>query len=153
MQMGISRRRPGFTMIEALVVITLMGIAVLIAMPAIGRSVAKTRVQRASAAMATDLKTAFAISAQQRRPLRVIVGETERVFSVKSRTGDTTYLQTYYDGSTDLVLGQISAEPDTLLIYPSGLASGSITVNMQTTAANRRAITASRTGLVRISQP
>jgi prepilin-type N-terminal cleavage/methylation domain-containing protein len=153
MDIGNFPRRPGFTMIEALVVITMMGITMLVTLPAVGRSVAQTRVQRASAAVATDLKTAFAISAQQRRPVRVIVGESERAVRIKSRTGDTTFLASHYDGRSDLLLRQMTSAPDTLLIFPSGLASGSIVVTIETTPANRRVITASRTGLVRITKP
>lgn len=153
MQTPGTARRCGFTMIEALVVITIIGIAVLVMLPAIGRGIAKTRVQRASAAMASDLRTAFAISAQQRRPVRIVVDQAGRVFRVRSRTGDTTYLETHYDGSSDLVVRELTAVPASLVVFPSGLAAGGITVTMQTTPANRRQVTANRAGQVRITQP
>lgn len=142
----------GFTLIELLVVIAMIGIVVLTAMPAIGKTIARTRVQRASAVMASDLKTAFAMSAQQRRPVRVVLDEGERVFRIKSRTGDTTFLATWYDGSSDLVVGELTAEPDTLVIYPGGLAGGGMTVTM-VTPGNTREIVANRAGQVRITQP
>lgn len=149
----LSARRRGFTMIELIVAITLMGMAALIAMPAIGRSIAATRVQRASAVMATDLRTAFAMSAQQRRPVRIAIDEGARVFRIQNRRGDTTYLTTWYDGTSDLVLRQLTAQPASLVIFPGGLAAGGIVVDMQTTPGNQRRITANRAGQVRITQP
>ena len=153
MHMPMTGRRCGFTMIEVLVVITLIGIVLLMAMPAVGRSIAMTRVQRASAVMATDLKTAFAISAQQRRPVRVSIDETERVFRIQNRRADTTFLETRYDGTSEVALRELSATPTVLLIFPGGLAAGGISVTMETTPGNRRQITANRAGQVRITQP
>jgi type II secretion system protein H len=146
-------RRPGFTMIEALVVLTLIGIAATLALPAVGRTMATTRVQRASAVMATELKTAFALSAQQRRPILISVDGAARTFRVQSRDGAVTYLRTAYDGSSDLVLTQLSAEPASLVIFPSGLASGGMEITMQTTPTEVRVIRTTRAGQVRISQP
>lgn len=153
MQTRPEPRRRGFTVIEALVVMSIIGILTAIAFPAIGKSIAATRVQRASAVLATELKTAFALSAQQRRPVVVTVDSDQRTFRVQSRDHALTYLETAYDGSSDLVLAQLAAEPDSLLIFPGGLAAGSIAVTMQTTPQQRRLITATRAGQVRITVP
>lgn len=153
MNLRLRTRRAGFTLIEAIVVITLIGIAATFAIPAVGRSVAKTRVQRASATVATDIRTAFAIAARQRRPVRISVDEDAKVFRVQSRAGDTTYVETWYDGSTDLVLRELDADPPNLVVFPGGLAAGGMTVVIRTTPENQRTITANRAGQVRITQP
>jgi len=153
MELSNSTRRGGFTVIEALVVIAIIGITAMFALPAVGRTVANTRVQRASTVIATDIRTAFSIAAQQRRPVRIVIDEGQRVFRIQNRQADTTYLETWYDGSTDLVVRQLSAQPDSMLIFPSGLAAGGMVVNMETTPANQRVVTANRAGQVRITQP
>jgi len=153
MQTRFGSRRRGFTVIEVLVVMTVIGIASLVALPAIGRSMAATRVQRASTVMANELKTAFAISAQQRRPVLVSLDAGTRTFRVQSRDGSVTFMQTAYDVTSELPLSVLSAEPESLVIFPSGLAAGPIEVFMQTSPNNRRLIRATRAGQVRISVP
>jgi hypothetical protein len=83
----------------------------------------------------------------------VSVDEDERTFRIQSRGGDTTYLETRYDGTSELVLRSLTAEPDQLLIYPSGLAAGGMVLVMETTPGNRRQVSANRAGQVRITQP
>ena len=50
------RRRPGFSMLELLIVLLILGIAGATALPAIGRMMTGTKVNRTAAVLAVDLQ-------------------------------------------------------------------------------------------------
>ena len=61
----------GFSLIEVLVVVVILGIMAGIAGPAMSVMVRHNRVNRATMVITSDLQNAFAVAARQREPVRI----------------------------------------------------------------------------------
>ena len=63
--------RIGFSMVELIAILSIIGILAAIGAPAISRIIRHNRVNRAATVIASDLQNAFAVAARQREPVRI----------------------------------------------------------------------------------
>jgi len=159
MQTHPSSRRRGFTMLELLVTVTLIGV---ISMMAFGRTssmMTQWRVARAAQAYAEELQAAFAIVGRDRKPVRVILVKTntttiKRVeLQITNRDGSVVYRTRNLgpESAYRLDLGDISSSKgtDPLVIFPPGLAADTLTVTFTRQGKFRR-VRLLRGGLVQV---
>lgn len=146
-----SRNRPGFSLLELLVVMAVVTIAASVVMPTIGKSLAQSRLTRAAGLMAIDLQVAHSMAARQRTPVRISIDSTHRIFRVRDfTTPSRIFLERYYAGDdNNLAVGRMIVSDTSLVVYPSGLAAGDLQVDFRTGSHARR-VTLSRAGQVRV---
>ncbi|MEO5511844.1 MAG: prepilin-type N-terminal cleavage/methylation domain-containing protein [Longimicrobiales bacterium] len=145
--------RQGFTLIELLVSVIIIGIVVAMVAPQVGKSMSATRVNRASSVIAADIQRAFSLAAQKRSPVRISVDTAGKTMYLWNRARDTIYVKKIYDSKSDIGLTRLEASDTTIVIFPNGLASGAFNITVNATAANRRRISATRAGQIRITTP
>lgn len=110
------RNRAGFTLIEMLIVIVVMGLAMMIMVPRF-RVSEKTKARQAATQLAADLEVARSTAMAKRATVRVVFDAT-----TNSYTG-------YLDFDRDNVLAQSNAERDSLhafgtRVLPTGASFG-----------------------------
>jgi len=110
------RRRHGFTLIEMLIVIVVMGLAMMIMVPRF-RVSAKTKARQAATQLAADLEVARSTAMAKRATVRVVFDA-----ATNSYTG-------YLDFNRDNVFAQSTAERDSLhafgtRVLPTGASFG-----------------------------
>jgi len=149
------RTRRGFTMIELLIVMSLMAVIVTLSMGRTTRMVTSWRVNRAAQAIANELQAAFALVGRNRKPLVLSVDKTKMQLRLVSRSGTDTFRlralgisSAYKLKSADLTVYPATT-PTTLEIYPPGLASDSLSITINKDGVKRR-IRMLRGGLVQI---
>lgn len=144
------RNRPGFTMLELLVVMLLAVLMMAIVAPTVSSSLSQTRLQRAASVIAADLHLARSIAARQRVPVRVTVENHSRIVRIhRGSTPDTIYSERRLDSRSEYPLQSLTANNSPIIIYPNGLASAGVQVTLQTPAGTR-VVEMTRAGLVRI---
>ncbi|HSJ26102.1 MAG TPA: GspH/FimT family pseudopilin [Longimicrobiales bacterium] len=143
--------RDGFTIIELLIVILLAGIVAGIAIPQVGRAVAKNRLDRAASVVSADLKLAYSMAARQRQPVRVEVDSVGRRMVVRNAGSPATVFseRNMGDGSELAVQRMVSHTTSQVLVYPSGLASGPLEIELRA-GGSTRSVTMSRAGQIRV---
>jgi len=143
--------RPGFSMVEMLVVIAILGIMAAIVGPAMSRIVRHQRANRAATVIAADLQNAFAVAARQREPVRIQADAVSRSYQFLDRkSGAVLRVRTFYGDTSEYRLTTLVFNPATLDVFPSGISSAPLTV----TLANGdygKTISASTAGFIRVS--
>ena len=138
----------GFTLIEMLVVVIVVGVTAVLVAPSVGRGVGKARVKRASAILAGDLELAFATAARQRKPVRVVFTSGTLSYTIQDRATSAVLISRDFGPTSELALTTFTASLATLDIYPNGIASGPDTLTLQLGAHSRKVIV-TRIGIVR----
>jgi prepilin-type N-terminal cleavage/methylation domain-containing protein len=146
-------RRGGFTLIEVLISLIIIGIVVATVAPAVGRSMAQTRVQNAASVIASDINRAFSMAAQRRTPIRIVIDTAGKHFRITNRVQDTVYMVHTFNSSSDIGLSRMQASATTMVIFPNGLASDTLAITVHAPGDIRRRIRATRAGQVRIITP
>lgn len=147
------RRRGGFSLLELLVSMIIIGIVLATVGPRVGRSMAETRVQKAAQVMASDIQRAFSLAAQKRSPIRISIDTAGKTFRLKNRARDTTYLTTVYTSASDIGLTQMQATDTAVVVYPNGIASTGFSITANTPGPFRRRVTVTRAGQIRVITP
>ncbi len=142
-------RRPGFSFVEMLVVMALVGVIVAIASPKFANIVRHQRVNRATSLVVADLQNVFAMAGRQRAPVRISSDSVGATYTFEDRkTG--AVLQTRYLGkTTDYALSTLVFSPATLDMFPNGISSAPLTVKVGN-GNYVRTVTASTAGFVRM---
>jgi len=143
-------RRRGFTVIELIMVVSIMGILVGVAGPAISRIVRHNRVNRAAMVITADLQNAFASAARQREPVRISADAATKSYQFVDRTtGEVLRIRSFYGDTSEYRLSTLNFTPATIDVFPSGVSSTPIVVDLANGDYSRR-ITASTAGFIRM---
>jgi type IV fimbrial biogenesis protein FimU len=145
-----NRAQSGFTVIELLIVVTVMVIFAGIAGPAMSRIIRHNRVNRAATVIAADLQNAFAVAARQRQPVRISADAPSRSYQfIDRKTGEVLRIRSFYDETSEYRLSTLVFTPATIDVFPSGISSVPVTVDLANGDYARR-ITASTAGFIRL---
>ncbi len=146
--------RMGFSLIELLIVLVLIGIVAAIAIRSVGDTMRRDRVVKSTAILSTDLEQAFAIAGRLRAPVRLLFDSAKRTFSVANRADTTLKYRTRQFVTGDLALDYFSVSRPTLDIMPSGLATDTLKLRIGIYSKNGttydRTVRMTRGGLVRV---
>jgi prepilin-type N-terminal cleavage/methylation domain-containing protein len=143
--------RRGFTILELMAVVGIIGILATMAGPAMSRIVRHQRTNRAATVIAADLQNAFAVAARQRQPVRIQADAASRSYQfIDRRTGAVLRIRTFYGDTSEYRLSQLVFNPATLDVFPSGISSGPLTVSLAN-GDYSKTISASTAGFIRVS--
>src|SRR5688572_5936731 len=138
----LRRRVPGggFSLVEVLVAITLVGIAAALAIPRASRIMSQTRIQRATQALQLEVQQAFAISARNRAPVQVRWDAGTMQLRLTNLAGSTVFrrLSIGDGGGYGLSASEVTVAPTTLTIFPNGLASDTLSMTLSRNGYSRR---------------
>jgi len=141
----------GFTLIEALIVMVVLGIMLALALPPTTAALQHSRVNRAARVVATDLRLAFSMAARQRRPIRVTFDETNRSYTF-SDAADGTVLRTRLLGDLSAYrISTMTVDESEIVVVTTGLASAALTLTL-TASGYSRQVSMMRASIVRVVQ-
>jgi prepilin-type N-terminal cleavage/methylation domain-containing protein len=146
------RSRRGYTVIELLVVILLAGVVAGATMPRVGRSLAQQRLQQAGSVVSADLRLAHSMAVRRSAPVRVEVDTAQRSVRVRNFSGtDTTFSVRRLGPETEFGVQRLSADATSVVVYPNGLSSSTITITLRAAGYVRR-VRMSPAGQIRMIQ-
>jgi type II secretion system protein H len=141
--------RHGFSMMEMLVVIVILGVLSAMVGPAMSRVVRHNRVNRSATLIAADLQNAFAVAARQREPVRIQADAATRSYQfVDRKTGAVLRIRTFYGDTSEYRLTRLTFTPTTIDVFPSGVSSAALVVDLANGDYTRQ-VTASTAGFIR----
>jgi Tfp pilus assembly protein FimT len=142
--------RRGFTTIELIIIVTIIGILAGIAGPAMSRIVRHSRTNRAATVIAADLQNAFAVAARQRQPVRITADAASKSYQFTDRaTGKVLRIRSFYGDTSEYRLSKLQFNPTQLDVFPSGVSSAPVTIDLANGDYARK-ITASTAGFIRV---
>ena len=142
--------RGGFSLLEILIVVAILGIMSAMVGPAMSRIVRHNRTNRAATVIASDLQNAFAVAARQREPVRIVADAPSRSYQFLDRkTGAVLRIRTFYGDTSEYRLTKLEFSPTTIDVFPSGISSAKITINLAN-GDYEKVITASTAGFIRV---
>jgi type II secretory pathway pseudopilin PulG len=143
-------RRRGFTTLELIIIVTILGVLAGIAGPAMSRIVRHNRTNRAATVIAADLQNAFAVAARQRQPVKINAdAATKSYVFVDRATGAVLRIRSFYGDTSEYRLQTLVFTPASIDVFPSGVSSSPLVVDLSNGDYARK-ITASTAGFVRV---
>src|SRR3954462_15308525 len=122
------RNRPGFGLIETIVVLGIVGLLARIAVVKTSRIMRHERVNRAAQVMVQDLQNGFAMAGRQRAPVRLTFTSATKTYVFSDRLAGTVYLTRIMDNRTEYQLSTMTPSVATVDILPNGIGSTAFTV-------------------------
>ena len=138
----------GFTLLEVIVAITIIGIAGALAFPRMNDIATQHRVDRAARALQTDAQQAFALAGRNRAPVMLRWIAASGQLQVTNLKGNAVFRRSSIEGY-GLAAGDVTVLPGVLAVFPNGIAADSLVIRV-TKDEFERAVHVSRTGLVRV---
>lgn len=142
--------RDGFSMVELVLVVVIVGIMATFAGPSISRIVRHNRTNRAATVITADLQNAFAVAARQRQPVRIVADASTKSYEFTDRaTGEVLRIRSFYGDTSEYRLSTLIFTPATVDVFPSGVSSSPLVVDLAN-GDYARQITASTAGFIRM---
>ncbi|HUQ21118.1 MAG TPA: prepilin-type N-terminal cleavage/methylation domain-containing protein [Gemmatimonadaceae bacterium] len=143
-----TRRRSGFSMLEMLLVLIIIGFLVKITVNKTSRIMRHERVNRAAQVVLQDLQNGFAMAGRQRAPVRLTFTPSTKTYVFTDRATGTV-LQTRVMGyGTEWQLSTLSSSVSPVDVLPNGIGSSPFAVTLSL-GDYTRTVTASSAGFVR----
>jgi type II secretory pathway pseudopilin PulG len=144
--------RFGFSVIELIAIVSILGIMAAVAGPAMSRIVRHQRVNRATTVIASDLQNAFATAARSRAPVLIQADNANRSYQfVDRRSGAVLKIRSFYGDTSEYKLSVLTFTPATLDVFPNGVSSSKLTIDLANGDYSKQ-ITASSAGFVRVTK-
>jgi prepilin-type N-terminal cleavage/methylation domain-containing protein len=144
------RTRCGFTLIEAVVTLTLVGVILAVSMSRISAIGNHQRVGRAVNSMQNVVQSAFALAVRNGHPVRFAWDADSVAFDITNRAGDTTYRHIPLGTAPyNFTASNVTVSTSPLEIFPNGLASDTLFMSI-TADGSTRSMHVSRAGLVNV---
>ena len=142
--------RRGFSLLELLIVIVIVGLIAAISMGRISTMMTGWRVSRAAQAYSEELQSAFALVGRNRKPLTITLDVTNMELRISDRNNVVYRRRNIGPTSAyKLTAADVSASRLSVEIYPPGLAADSMSVVIKRNGSFRR-IRMLRGGLVQV---
>ena len=140
----------GFSMVELIAVVAIIGLMALVAGPAMSKVVRHNRVNRATSIITSDLQNAFAVAARQREPVRIQGDASTRSYQfVDRKTSVVLRIRTFYGATSEYGLDNLTFNPATIDVFPNGVSSLPLTVDLANGDYSKQ-IKVSTAGFVRV---
>lgn len=140
------RRRRGFTLLELLIVMVIVGLLLAVAVPSVGRSISADRVNRAALVVQSMLAEAGQLSARRGQPLTVTLSSGSLRINLRS-TGAALKQRQF--GNTSDMRATLAINPSGgVTVFPNGRGSAALTVTL-TGGGETVTVTRSTTGVIR----
>lgn len=150
MRVPLMKSRRGVSMLELVVVITIIGVVASATASKFHLVMMQQRVQRAATVMQNDLEGAFAIATRNRLPIEISWDSTRLQMNVTDRSGTTHYRKTALSGSEyGLTAGTVSFSRSPVEVYPNGLANSTLTITISASNATK-SVHMTRAGLITV---
>jgi type II secretion system protein H len=131
-------RRGGFSAIEIIIVLVIIGLVASIAMPSIATTVARDRVRRAQFVVAAQVELAFQYAARTRKPVTITLNSSTRAFTIADRSAGTVYKAMDLSRSGSWALTNATISPSGgITIFPTGIASAAVTITLSNNAYSK----------------
>ena len=148
------RARPGFSILEMLVVVILVGIVMSMAGVRLSAMMTQQRVIRAASTIQTDMELAFAVAARDRAPIKLVYSENSAavLFRVTNRAGTMEYKRTDMK-PMGLNAADVTPSSTEVTVFPSGFASDTLSITVSVThngQTHKRRVRMSRAGMVKV---
>ncbi len=148
------RPRSGFTLLEMLLVMSMLGVIALMSMGQVSKYVRERNVAAAAASVRMDLQQAFAIAARNRRPVRVSFAAADTALRVTNREKTITFVRRglgtgsgFMLTPSDVTFCTSTCSDASVDVFPNGWASDTLNVTIKK-GTYQRGIHMSRSGLV-----
>jgi prepilin-type N-terminal cleavage/methylation domain-containing protein len=145
-----SALRAGFSLIEMLVTVSMLGIMVGMAAPNVSGQITHARVNGAARVVAGDLENALSLAGRQRRPVRVVIDGSAKELRIVDRASGQLISRRALGALGDYKLATVSGSPATIDIMPHGVATAASVVTLSAGSYSRR-VTMTRGGYVRVT--
>ncbi len=131
MPLNTCRTRTGFTLVEMMMVVVIIGMMAIIAVPRIGTTVARSRIAALEVVVVSDLERAFALATRTRRPITVTYDNSTKQLLTKDRAAGTTLSARYLGKTAELSVTSVTLAPSKgITIFPTGLADTTLSVTI-----------------------
>jgi prepilin-type N-terminal cleavage/methylation domain-containing protein len=144
------RSRRGFTMLELIIVLAVVGILALVSIGKSSAILTRWRVTRAAQALSEELQAGFAVVGRNRKPVIITLDTVKMELRLSDRSGIVYRTRNFGPASPYRIESRnVTASRLSVEIYPPGLAADSLSFMISKLGTSRR-VRMLRGGLVQI---
>jgi type II secretion system protein H len=151
MTLSLKPPRSGFTLLELLIVLVLVGIAGTMAVPPINRMLAASRIDQTASVISTEMQKARSLASRVRRPMIFSTSVDSRLLQV-TEVGGELQSEVRFDVDSDMRLQSMATTDSMVVMFPNGLSDGPVTITIGD-GGNQRQIVMNRAGQIRVATP
>jgi prepilin-type N-terminal cleavage/methylation domain-containing protein len=141
--------RSGFTLIEVLVVVVIMGVIATFALPNMTRQVKRYRSDQALMVVKGDMENAFSLAARQGSPVQIDFDTNLRRYVVKDRATNRVFFERRFGSDSPYGAKGMWVSNNSVTVFPTGYASSAYWVRFDWGDSDWRWVVVRRTGQMR----